>query len=351
MHKQGASASAALTAATAKTRLPAFLRIDPSSPTIVQKFERLSRDERERLRNAFTSDSPFSLLEATDEDNMDENRYRDILPYMGSQVKVHVVPGSKTLSSPYMNANKITAPALFKTSLPPDWPGYIATQAPLPTTQAKFWHMVQEEGVDTIVCLTAVAEDRRFRAQKAERYWPLAGQTDEYEGGLSVKSLETSDHASAEVAYRYYEISSKDSAPRKVLLVQYQGWPDHGVPRTTNSLEEMLYRIREWKKDSSRSTRPTPIVVHCSAGCGRTGTFCTIDTVLTVLEHTGYPHLKRNTVPQEQQISTQPNAYNWQTEQDLIFDATSSFRQERMLMIQTASQYQFCYRVLQELCC
>ncbi|KAG0244942.1 Tyrosine-protein phosphatase non-receptor type 22 [Actinomortierella wolfii] len=352
MYKKGAaaSASAAMNAAGAGTRLPAFLRIELDSPSIMQKFERLSRDERERLRSAFSPGSPFSLLEATDEDNMDENRYRDILPYRRSQVQVQIVPGSQTLSSSYINANRITAPMALRASLPPQWPGYIATQAPLPRTQAKFWRMIQDQHVDTIVCLTAVAEDRRFRAQKAERYWPLAGQTDEYDGGLLVKSLETTDDYKTEVAYRFYEISNKGSAPRKVLLVQYQGWPDHGVPRKTDKLEEMLYRIRAWKKDPACSPHPTPIVVHCSAGCGRTGTFCAIDTALTVLEHTGYPYLRRNTVPPEHRSLASPNMYNWQAEQDLVFDAASSFRLERMLMIQTASQYQFCYRVLQELC-
>ncbi|KAG0367665.1 Tyrosine-protein phosphatase non-receptor type 9, partial [Mortierella sp. AD032] len=136
------------------------------------------------------------------------------------------------------------------------------------------------------------------------------------------------------------------------------GWPDHGVPRNSNNLRDILYTIRSWKQNQKTVNNHVgdfgPTVVHCSAGCGRTGTFCVIDVSLSVLEHVGYPHIAPHTLRvQEQALAdtrTQQQQYDWNQDADIIFEALDAFRQERMLMVQTPAQYQFCYGVVRDLC-
>ncbi|KAF9113796.1 hypothetical protein BGW39_003579, partial [Mortierella sp. 14UC] len=283
----------------------------------------------------------------------------DIVPYKHSQIVV--TGGPQT----YINANRITAPPALRSSLPTGFAGYIATQAPLPETQATFWGMVKDQQVHVIVCLTAVDPDRRRRAAKAEQYWPQAGQTDQFGPHLSVRNLDASN-SNNEVVYRNLELwdpSLPATTPRRpILLVHYQGWPDHGVPRNSDNLRDMLYTIRSWKHNQKTINHHDgnfgPAVVHCSAGCGRTGTFCVIDTSLSVLEHVGYPHIAPHSLRVQEQAQTdarnqqqqRDDAYDWNQDTDIISVALDSFRKERMLMVQTPGQFQFCYGVVRDLC-
>ncbi|KAG0324440.1 hypothetical protein BGZ99_001822 [Dissophora globulifera] len=223
--------------------------------------------------------------------------------------------------------------------------------------------MVFEQNVHVIVCLTAVSPNRASRSQKAEQYWPPAGETDFLDqSDLCVRNVDSVD-SEDQVAYRHFEIwnplDTEDGARRhNVLLVHYQGWPDHGVPSKTTDLRDILYRIRAWKADQQQTSGTTdfgPMVVHCSAGCGRTGTFCVVDTVLSVLEYTRYPHMAApspsgHTMPVSSQQGTGDAVYDWRSDRDIIFESLTSFREERMLMVQTAAQYSFCYTVARDLC-
>ena len=144
-----------------------------------------------------------------------------------------------------------------------------------------------------------------------------------------------------------------------MLLVHYQGWPDHGVPTQTREIREILFSIRAWKKEQQLSEiQSGPTVVHCSAGCGRTGTFCVVDTALSVLESIRYPHLTstfRNYTQvtgeeQQQAVVASADIYDWESERDIVFESLDSFRKERMLMVQTGVQYAFCYEAVRDLC-
>lgn len=383
------------------SRLPGFLRLDSITTaraaveTQHRLFAQLNNMERQRTQAAFAPSSPFSVLHAVQDSTREQNRCKhlsyisytqasskqtisdpwtyfldtDILPYRHSQVLVGSSSSTALLPQHFINANRISAPVRLRSSLPDDWRGYIATQAPLPQTQSCFWRMILEQNVHVIVCLTAVSPDRSKRAQKAERYWPLAGETDEFENDIRVRNMETANHHDQIIAYHQFEVwNASSSEPRRlVLLAHYQGWPDHGVPQTSNDIRDMLYRIRAWKQEqeqrlSLQGNRVDlgPTVVHCSAGCGRTGTFCVVDTALTVLEYTGYPHLKSLGASTYCQMgSAQQNAlsrtvtqdqYSWQGNRDIVFESLDSFREERMMMVQTASQFSFCYQAVRELC-
>ncbi|KAG0336010.1 hypothetical protein BG004_008232 [Podila humilis] len=352
------------------SRLPAFLRFDASSRATVEAqyalFAQLNLLEQQRAQAALNAASPLSVLHAVQDSTRELNRYSDILPYRHSQVTTGSPSTTQITHDNYINANRISVPAQLQSSLPENWRGYIATQAPLPDTQGRFWQMILEQNVHVIVCLTAVRDDRTRRA-KAERYWPLAGETDIFErNNVHVKSLDKENQPiNRIVAYRHFEIwNPASSEPRRsVLQVHYQGWPDHGVPGNTKDLGDMLAQIRTWKQDQEQKLGGHidfgPAVVHCSAGCGRTGTFCVVDTSLSVLEHTGYPYLKRaragtgvaaSPVHMESEARTPQDQYHWTSSRDIIFEALNSFRQDRMLMVQTAPQYSFCYHVVRDLC-
>ncbi|GJJ69888.1 hypothetical protein EMPS_02237 [Entomortierella parvispora] len=340
-------------------RLPRFLRPESLSGYQNKVFAHLNQLERQRAQDAARSDSPFCVLQGTQSATRDLNRYSDILPYKHSQV---LLAGGQGGPQSFINANRITAPQSLKSSLPPSFKGYIATQAPLPHTQSRFWRMAFEQNVYVIVCLTAVSEDRTRRAQKAERYWPLAGQTDEIERGLFVRNLDSVDDQS-QVAYRHFELwdaNRPDLARRPMLLVHYQGWPDHGVPTQSQELRDILLKIRAWKREQQQQLHLTledfgPMIVHCSAGCGRTGTFCVVDTALSVLEYIQYPHLaaafrSSSAVEGKQNGYTAEDMYDPEGNRDLLYESLNSFRNERMLMVQTLSQYMFCYQVVRDLC-
>ncbi|KAF9088891.1 hypothetical protein BGX23_007034 [Mortierella sp. AD031] len=343
--------------------LPVFLRPGQESSTDGnqnRKFDKLNRDERRRMEEGgWSASSTFSTEHAEQNPTRELNRYSDILPYKHSQV---VVGGS------YINANRITMPPPLRLSLPSSFEGYIATQAPLPETQATFWRMVKDQNVHVVVCLTVVSPDRRRRAAKAEQYWPRGGQTDTFGQDLAVRNLDDVDQ-NLEIVNRRFELWDP-TAPgprRQILLVHYQGWPDHGVPQETESIRTMLYTIRSWKHIQQTVNGHVgifgPTLVHCSAGCGRTGTFCVVDTALSVLEHTRYPHLaphplrdeaqEQEQQAQEEQLAIagdQQGAYDYTQDTDIIYEALDSFRKERMLMVQTPAQYRFCYSVVRDLC-
>ncbi|KAF9982047.1 Tyrosine-protein phosphatase non-receptor type 6 [Mortierella antarctica] len=365
------SASSSAPMGASLTRLPRFLRQESSfsgtSDMHARLFRDLNQEERQRAKSASNLDSPFSVLEAAHPTTRDLNRYTDILPYKHSRIIINDAK-DRNIKTSYINANRITAPALLRSSLPRDWPGYIATQAPLPHTQPRFWRMIEQQNVQVIVCLTAVNSDRTRRAQKAERYWPLAGQTDEYDGNLAVKNLGPIDRSGGDTEYHEFELwnpqAGSETQRRRILLVYYPSWPDHGVPLTTEPLRDMLFRIRVWKTElmKTQTFGFGPTVVHCSAGCGRTGTFCVVDTILSVLEYTKYPNLARAvpSVRDALQNSTEAagmaqegspgDMYDWQGERDIIQEALAAFRLERMLMVQTVDQFSFCYKAVRDMC-
>ncbi|KAF9959784.1 tyrosine protein phosphatase 1 [Mortierella alpina] len=362
------SSASSAPAASSLARLPGFLRLESSFSGTADMHVRLFRDftleERQRAKSATDYDSPFSVLEAAHPTTRELNRYTDILPYKHSRITIQD-PKDRNIQTSYINASRITAPALLRSSLPKDWPGYIATQAPLPHTQPRFWRMIEQQNVQVIVCLTAVSDDRTRRAQKAERYWPLAGQTDEFDANLSVRNLGPIE-SGGDVEYHEFEMwnpqSGSETPRRRIMLVYYPRWPDHGVPLTTKPLRDMLFRIRAWKAELMKNQQLSfgPTVVHCSAGCGRTGTFCVVDTILSVLEHTKYPHLARASSAQdplqivseatELALGLSSDMYDWQGERDIIQEALAAFRLERMLMVQTVDQFSFCYKAVRDLC-
>ncbi|XP_045433368.1 receptor-type tyrosine-protein phosphatase eta isoform X2 [Pipistrellus kuhlii] len=227
-------------------------------------------------------------------ENRGKNRYNNVLPYDISRVRLSVQTHS---ADDYINANYM--------------PGYhskkdfIATQGPLPNTLKDFWRMVWEKNVHAIVMLTKCVEQGRT---KCEEYWP-SKQAKDY-GDITVAM--TSEIVLPEWTIRDFIVKNKQTSDSHPLRqFHFTSWPDHGVPDTTDLLINFRYLVRDYMKQSPSGS---PILVHCSAGVGRTGTFIAIDRLIYQIE----------------------NEYSVD-----VYGIVYDLRMHRPLMVQTEDQYVF----------
>jgi protein tyrosine phosphatase len=228
--------------------------------------------------------------------NDDGNRYRDILPY----------PNRVILESgAYINASQLPGPN--------DESKYIATQAPLPHTMTVFWEMVWEKGISLIVMLTKFIElKNKCSKVKAHCYWPDNGPV-EFER-IQITLIEN-EEVNEHIHVRNFLIKNRDTDEiRNITHIHYTGWPDHGIPSSTDDFQELIRLSDEHRNDG-------PILAHCSAGVGRAGTFLTVRAFLD---------------------------YNHANIEMNVFDIVSSFRKCRPHMVQTESQYNFILDVLRD---
>lgn len=238
--------------------------------------------------------------------NMCKNRYYNVLPNEESRVKLHaLVEGD----GDYINANFVSCEKARRK--------YILTQAPLPNTMNDMWRMIWQEKVPVIVCLTKLSEGE---VQKAHKYWPDEGQTTQF-GRLYVK--QTKAHLVSNIAVRYFDIwmeGGKDHA-LSVTHMHYLDWPDHGAPASTQPIRMLANLVSEKAGVSG------PVVVHCSAGVGRAGTFVAIHITLNQLEK----------FPISQSSSKFPIN---------IKEVVSTLRSQREGTVQTVEQYIFIYKAI-----
>lgn len=189
---------------------------------------------------------------------------------------------------------------------------YIAAQGPLKITVEDFWTMIWEHKCEIIVMLTKLKENGR---NKCHQYWPNKDKPENIgDYKVTLINQETGDNALIQRDLLVKNIPTGES--RTIHHFQYVEWPDHGLPISTAKFREMLHKVDEVNKDSG------PIVVHCSAGIGRTGTFCAV--------HSTIRRLRNGT--------TSINL------PELILQ----LRSERAGMVQTRDQYEFCYMAILE---
>lgn len=204
-------------------------------------------------------------------ENKAKNRYVNISAFDHTRVLLQPVVG-KPRSSDYINANYIDG---YKKPR-----AYIATQGPLPNTFADFWRMIWEQGSIVIIMITNLMERGR---RKCDMYWPEEGS--ETYGHVTVKHINTFSRAH----YTVRMFSLKNSKNRKkhvyeriVYQYHYTEWPDHGVPDFTLPVLKFIL-----KSVSESPPGAGPIVIHCSAGVGRTGTYMLIDTMIKQIKDKG----------------------------------------------------------------
>jgi len=193
---------------------------------------------------------------------------------------------------------------------------YIATQAPTEASVHDFWRMIWEQNANLIIMLTKETERD---ATKANRYWPESKEAEKY-GNLHIKLKSTTYEADTVIRIFILHPVETNIESREVTHLQYRGWPDHGVPHEYSSFIKLFEVYRKIRGQSSGR----PVVTHCSAGIGRTGTFCAIDQILD--------NLNRQRLIEER--ITNPTIS--------VFAVIQSLREQRPGMVQTKQQYAFC---------
>uniref|UniRef100_A0A915Q124 Uncharacterized protein n=1 Tax=Setaria digitata TaxID=48799 RepID=A0A915Q124_9BILA len=230
-----------------------MLKESLSSGKIITQFEQLYR----KKPGLAMEDCKLSI-------NINKNRYRDVCPYDCTRVKISAPTGD------YINASfvnmEIPSSGIVNR--------YIAAQGPLAHTSGDFWIMVWEQLCTTIVMLTTTIERGRI---KCHQYWPRLYENHDY-GRLQISCL--SERETASCVYREMSIQDKmTKEERRVSQMQYTAWPDHGVPDDPKHFIEFVDEVRR-----ARVGSVDPIVVHCSAGIGRTGVLILMETAACLVE-------------------------------------------------------------------
>ncbi|XP_029355876.1 protein tyrosine phosphatase receptor type Fa [Echeneis naucrates] len=276
-------------------------------PTVISdledSIERLKVNDGLLFSQEYESIEPgqqFTWEHSNLEVNKPKNRYANVIAYDHSRViltPVDGVPGSD-----YINANYIDGYRKQN--------AYIATQGPLPETLNDFWRMVWEQRTCTIVMMTRLEEKSRA---KCDQYWPSRG-TITY-GMIHVTTLDAVELATYNVrTFAIYKNGSGEK--REVRQFQFTAWPDHGVPEYPTPTLAFLRRVKACNPPDAG-----PMVVHCSAGVGRTGCFIVIDAMLERMRH-------------EKSVD--------------IYGHVTCMRAQRNYMVQTEDQYIFIHEVLLE---
>uniref|UniRef100_A0A8C9TS02 Receptor-type tyrosine-protein phosphatase kappa n=1 Tax=Scleropages formosus TaxID=113540 RepID=A0A8C9TS02_SCLFO len=238
---------------------------------------------------------------AKKDENRMKNRYGNIIAYDHSRVRLQPLEGEQ--GSDYINANYIDG--YHRPN------HYIATQGPMQETVIDFWRMVWQENTATIVMVTNLVEVGRVKCCK---YWP--DDTEIYRD-MKVTLIET--QLLSEYVIRTFAVEKRGAHEiREIRQFHFTGWPDHGVPYHATGLLGFVRRVKA-KTPASAG----PMVIHCSAGAGRTGCFIVIDIMLDMAEREGVVD---------------------------IYNCVRELRSRRVNMVQTEEQYVFIHDAILEAC-
>ncbi|XP_038014474.1 receptor-type tyrosine-protein phosphatase T isoform X7 [Motacilla alba alba] len=238
---------------------------------------------------------------AKEDENRNKNRYGNIISYDHSRVRLQLLDGDP--HSDYINANYIDGYHRPR--------HYIATQGPMQETVKDFWRMIWQENSASVVMVTNLVEVGRV---KCVRYWP--DDTEVY-GDIKVTLIET--EPLAEYVIRTFTVQKKGYHEiREIRQFHFTSWPDHGVPCYATGLLGFVRQVKFLNPPEAG-----PIVVHCSAGAGRTGCFIAIDIMLDMAENEGVVD---------------------------IFNCVRELRSQRVNLVQTEEQYVFVHDAILEAC-
>lgn len=374
-----------------KKMLPLWLRdaadVTDQGRIISDKFLELEKKELERMKQALSYEGSSASTGGASKkyrvagiEKGTKNRYNDIYPFDHTRVRLEGIPSG---GCDYVNANHIKAEFSNRR--------YIATQAPVPDTfnvshsihvtfspimkanyNQDFWRVIWEQDVRLVVSLTSEFERGQVKCHPYWRsgdYGPFKVKTHSDRSirieskGRPIDSLATTSSARDEHAhspddsnenpviivrhFSLYHSSQPFQQLREITQLQYPYWPDFGTTSQPTHLLNLIeqcnkvIRATSISRFGSKEPEPSgqrPILVHCSAGCGRTGTFCTVDSVLDMLKR------------QHAQSANPANSSGWirDSHLDLIVKAVEDFRTQRPSMVQNLSQFVLCYESVLE---
>ncbi|XP_034731632.1 tyrosine-protein phosphatase non-receptor type 22 isoform X2 [Etheostoma cragini] len=252
----------------------------------------------------YRNDKTFPTKTAEKQENIKKNRYKDIVPFDHTRVKLTLTTTKN--DTDYINASFIKGVSGSR--------AYIATQGPLPHTVLDFLRMLWEYNVKVVVMSCREFE---MGKKKCERYWPQKQEqpfvcepftvhcdSEENKGDYLTRTLR--------LIYR--------NCSRTLKQLHYLNWPDHGVPDSIPPILDMLHEMRSYQPHDD-----VPFCIHCSAGCGRTGVLCVIDYTWNLLK--------------KQRISPDFR----------IYDLVQNMRTQRPSVVQTKEQYELVYRTIKSL--
>ncbi|XP_043556947.1 receptor-type tyrosine-protein phosphatase alpha isoform X2 [Chiloscyllium plagiosum] len=233
--------------------------------------------------------------------NMKKNRVLQIIPYEFNRVIIPVKRGEE--NTDYVNASFIDG---YRQK-----DSYIASQGPLQHTIEDFWRMIWEWKSCSIVMLTELEERGQ---EKCAQYWPSEGSVSYGDITIEIKKEEECE------SYTVRDLlvtNTRENKVRQIRQFHFHGWPEVGIPADGKGMINLIAAVQKQQQQSGNH----PITVHCSAGAGRTGTFCALSTVLERVKAEGILD---------------------------VFQTVKSLRLQRPHMVQTLEQYEFCYKVVQE---
>lgn len=401
---------------SAEEEYPDWLKVaakkEDQGKAVAEKFEAIERREKKRMEDALSgkiswgSSTPKSPthsggVQIAGIEKGNKNRYNNIWPFEHSRVKLQGVPSH---GCDYFNANHIKAAWSNKR--------YISTQAPIPSTFNDFWSVIWQQDVRVIVMLTAEKEGAQV---KAHNYWESKqygsinldflsekraslepsrihkhskrpsnvkrASTSSSNPQIPLARLDPKEEKNAEqpfVIVRKFTVKH-DKYPfepmREITQLQYSSWPDFGAPAHPAHLLGLVEQcdavVRATNRSNAREPQPPnkrPVLVHCSAGCGRTGTFCTVDSVIDMLKRQRAARQARegspmdvDKVPPAKQKDAGFFASQFQenhdgiegawvnrSDQDLVEKTVEDFRHQRLSMVQSLRQYVLCYESVME---